>query len=148
MRQTMASASITRQAVSRDLPSAAGSRVRDLGPDQIEDDLMVDLFNEAIESSTWKGRSEALAVKMGIDRGYLSKVRSKEKPLNLKIIRSLPDDVEAIYSGLYAEAFGQIVVPPPPDERTAARHLVSGLLGLFGGRLAASAFTGASRGRR
>ena len=139
MRQTMASTQGPRQAVSRDLTAAAGSRVRDLDPAQLEDDLLVDLFNEAIEASTWKGRMEALAAEMDIDRGYLSKVRSKEKPLNLKIIRSLPDDVEAIYSGLYAEAFGQIVVPPAPDERTAARYFVSGFLGLFAGRLATSA---------
>jgi len=92
------------------------------------------LFNEAIDATEWKHKQEALATEMGIDRAYLSRVRSKEKPLSLKILRALPDDIEQIFARLYAASFGLIVVSPAYGDE-AVRNLVSGLFGVLAARL-------------
>ena len=122
------------QSPSCDPSSAARDLSADTESPTCDLDFIVDLFNEAIEDSPWAGRTEALATAMDIDRGYLSKVRSKDKPLNLKILRALPDDIEAIFAAKWAEAFGLIVVAPVHGQ-DAVKCLVSGLIGVLSPRL-------------
>lgn len=134
MSQRIASAAGSRQASPRDLATDDRDLSAEAGSPTCDLDFIVDLFNAAIEASSWNGKTEALAVAMDIDRGYLSKVRSKEKPLNLKMLRSLPDDVEAIFAQKWAEAFGFIVVAPLHGH-DAVRSFVAGALGIFAARL-------------
>lgn len=75
---------------------------------------------------------DALESAMGKNRAYIHKVLQGEKPMSLEFITALPDDIEARYEHLRAEAFGLIVVAPAPDADTAMRQLVSGLCGVLG----------------
>lgn len=88
------------------------------------------LMNRAVEESTWRHKQEALATAMGIDKAYLSRLRSGEKPWRIDHVVALPDEIEARFEQLRAEAFGLIVVAPASPE-SAANHLVAGLLGLL-----------------
>ena len=74
---------------------------------------------------------DALEAAMGKGRAYIHKVLQGEKPLSYDFVIALPDDVEARFEQLRAESFGHIVVTPAPDAKTAAEHLVSGVLGLL-----------------
>jgi hypothetical protein len=91
-----------------------------------------DLLRAAIDETDWK--HEALAIQMGLDRHYLSKMLSGDKPISAKHLRALPDDVEAVFARLYAEQFGLIVVAPLTGVE-AERAFVAGLMGVLRGRL-------------
>jgi hypothetical protein len=94
-----------------------------------------DLLRAAIDESSWRGKSEALALFMGLpDRHYLYKMLSGDKPIGLKHLNALPDDVEAIFARRYAEQFGLIVVAPLTGLE-AERAFVAGLMGVLRGRL-------------
>lgn len=73
---------------------------------------------------------DALSAAMGKDRAHIHRVLQGEKPLTLQFITALPDDLEARYEQLRAEAFGFIVVTPleGPD---AVKGFVGGLMGLL-----------------
>lgn len=86
------------------------------------------LLREAIDESGWK--HDAVAHALDVDAPYLSKMLAGEKPITLRHLDALPDDIEAIYSRKYAETFGQIVVAPAEGD-TAIRNLVSGLIGVL-----------------
>lgn len=86
------------------------------------------LVREAIEESGWK--HEAVAAHLGTDGPHLSNMLSGLKPLTLKRITELPDDINAIFARKYAESFGQIVVQPVYGEQ-AVKNLVSGLFGVL-----------------
>lgn len=89
------------------------------------------LMNAAIDGSTWRNKHDALATAMGIDKAYLSRLRSGEKPWRIEHVVALPDEIEARFEQLRAEAFGLIVVAPVEGD-DAVRHLVSGLCGVLG----------------
>lgn len=88
------------------------------------------LMNDAIDDSSWAHKQEALATYMGIDKAYLSRLRSGEKPWRVEHITALPDDIQARFDQLRAEASGFIVVTPleGPD---AVKGFVGGLMGLL-----------------
>jgi len=73
---------------------------------------------------------DALAVAMGKDKSYIHRVLNGPDRVTLDFITALPNDMEAKYEQLRAEGFGLIVVEPV-DAQTAAKHLVSGLMGLL-----------------
>lgn len=91
------------------------------------------LLRAAIEQSRWKHDALWRAMKLP-DAAYLSKLLSGEKPLGAHHLADLPDDIEGIFAGLYAETFGQIVVTPASGEQ-AVKQLVSGLFGVLAPRL-------------
>lgn len=88
------------------------------------------LLRDAIDLSGWK--HDAVAAALKVDGPYLSKMLAGDKPITLRHLDALPDDVEAIYSRLYAKAMGSIVVSPCEGE-DAVERLVSGLFGLLRG---------------
>lgn len=88
------------------------------------------MLREAIDESGWK--HDAVALALGVDAPYLSKMLAGEKLITLRHLDALPDDIEAIYARKYAELFGAIVVAPVSGE-AAVRNLVSGLCGLLKG---------------
>lgn len=59
---------------------------------------------------------------------------SGEKSLSAAFIRELPDDIEALVAGYYAESFGLVVVAPSRGQ-DALKNLVSGLLGVLAPQL-------------
>lgn len=65
--------------------------------------------DEAVRLLGWK--YEAIASAIDVDPSYLTKLRSGEKPLSLRHIAALPDEIEQAYARHYAESFGQVVVP-------------------------------------
>lgn len=85
-------------------------------------------LRDAIDESGWK--HEAVACALDVDGPYLSKMLAGEKPITLRHLDRLPDDIEAIYLQKYTEALGLIVVAPSsgPD---AVKHLVAGLIGML-----------------
>lgn len=94
-------------------------------------------FRAAIEAKrdTWK--LEAIAAHMaehgcpGLDAPFLHKLYSGERTITIKHIAALPDDIEAAYHALNAEAFdGQLVIRPAAAGVEAVKSFVSGLLGL------------------
>lgn len=123
MNRSLANSTVTRQ--ERPCDRYNGERSHACDPD-----FLVDLFNQAIDESSWSNKQEALATAMGLDRSYLSRIRSKDKPLQQRHIVALPDDVEAIFAKLYAESFGLVVVVPARGH-DAVKQLVAGLLGVL-----------------
>lgn len=87
------------------------------------------LLREAIDDSRWK--HDAVAAALGVDAPYLSKMLAGEKPITLRHLDALPDDVEATYAKKYAEGFGLIVVAPAASPECAIQQLVSGLVGVL-----------------
>lgn len=94
------------------------------------------LLREAIDESGWK--HDAIACALEVDAPYLSKMLAGDKPITLRHLDALPDDVEAIYSRKYAETLGLIVVAPATGD-DAIRNLVSGLIGVLSGKKIAGA---------
>ena len=95
--------------------------------------LVLDLLNRAVADCDYT--LDALQAAMGKDRAYIHKVLQGEKPLSYAFIVALPDDVEARFESLRAESCGHIVVTPVTGDQ-AVRHLVSGLVGVLGRRIA------------
>lgn len=91
-------------------------------------DRWLSLMRQAIEDCKWK--HEALAESMGIDKAYLSRLLSGEKPWRVEHVVSLPDDVEAKFEALRAESFGLIVVPRLSGD-AAIHALAAGLFGIL-----------------
>jgi transcriptional regulator with XRE-family HTH domain len=89
-------------------------------------------INRAIDESGWN--QEALAAHLHKDKAYVSRVLSGEKSLSAAFIRELPDDIEALVAGYYAESFGLVVVAPSRGQ-DALKNLVSGLLGVLAPQL-------------
>lgn len=96
-------------------------------------DRWLALMNAAIDESGWKHKQEALATYMDIDKAYLSRLRSGDKPWRVEHVVSLPEDVQAIFARKSAEACGFVVVIPSARAH-AARDFVAGLLGLLDGK--------------
>lgn len=97
--------------------------------------LIRECLRRAIDESRWK--KDALASAIGVTNGaYLSQMLSGEKPINVKHLRALPDDVEGLFAKFYAESFGHIVTAPVYG-REAVERLVSGLLGVLSPQLPA-----------
>jgi len=93
-------------------------------------------INRAVRDSGWN--QTALSAAMGKDEAYVSRVLSGEKPLSAAFIRELPNDIEALVAGYYAESFGLVVVTPVSGQ-DAVKNLVSGLLGVLAPQLPAKA---------
>ncbi len=92
-----------------------------------------DLLRAAIDESGWK--HDALWDVLGLpDKFYLSKMLSGEKPIGVKHLQALPDDIEAIFAEKYAETFGLIVVRPLGGPE-AIKAFVGGLVGVLAPRL-------------
>jgi transcriptional regulator with XRE-family HTH domain len=85
-------------------------------------------ISRALDVTGWN--QEALAAHMGKDKAHISRVLSGEKPMSLAFLGALPDDVEAVVVGYYAESFGLVVVSPSHGD-DAVRQLVSGLIGML-----------------
>lgn len=126
---TVANASAVRQGEAVDL----GAQVRSTPVDPV--DVLLKLFNDAIDASEWRHKQDALATAMGLDKSYLSRMRSGEKPIAQKHVAALPDDVEVIFAKLHAESFGLIVVAPATNTHDAARAFISGMFGLLAPQL-------------
>jgi hypothetical protein len=103
----------------------------DLATRSTDVDRYLAMLRQAIADTGWK--HEALAEALAIDKAYLSRLLSGEKPFRVEHLVSLPDDLEARFATLRAESCGLIVVAPV-DEATACRHLVSGLIGVLSAR--------------
>jgi hypothetical protein len=114
-------------------PMAVQPVDRDLVTRSTDVDRWLALMNAAIDKSDWKHKQEALAMHMGIDKAYLSRLRSGEKPWRVEHVVALPDDIEANFEQLRAESFGFIVVRPASPE-SAASHFVAGVFGLLASR--------------
>jgi ParB-like chromosome segregation protein Spo0J len=100
-------------------------------------DRWLEMLRQAIEDAGWK--HDALAAALGVDKAYLSRMLTGEKPWRIEHLVGLPDDIERLFERRRAEQFGLIVVELPADELTARRQLVSGLLGVLAPRLPAKA---------
>jgi hypothetical protein len=90
-------------------------------------------MNQAIDESVWKHKQDALALFMGIDKAYLSRLRSGEKPWRVEHVISLPDEIGARFETLRSEQFGLIVVAPAVGHE-AVKQFVSGLFGVLAAR--------------
>lgn len=106
----------------------SSERDRTLATRSTSVDQWLDLLRRCIADTGWT--LESLAVEMQVDKAYLSRMLSGEKPWTVKHLCNLPDDVEALFEQRRAESFGLIVVSPV-DLDTARKHLVSGLLGVL-----------------
>jgi hypothetical protein len=94
-----------------------------------EHSLVLALLREAIATSGWK--HEALALEMALpNAAYLSRMLSGEKPVTLRHLSALPDDIERIYYRLRSESLGLIAVEPPPTLDVALRQMAAGLIGI------------------
>lgn len=93
-------------------------------------DRWLALMNQAIDDSAWARKQDALATFMGIDKAYLSRLRSGDKPWRVEHVVSLPDDIESRFETLRAESFGAIVVQPLTG-LDAQKAFVAGLVGLM-----------------
>lgn len=93
-------------------------------------DRWLALMNQAIDESDWSHKQDALATNMGIDKAYLSRLRSGDKPWRVEHVVGLPAEIEGRFVDLRAESFGRIVVRPAsgPD---AIKQFVSGLFGVL-----------------
>jgi hypothetical protein len=118
------------RATESDLAARTGSTPapRDIVAQSTDVDRWLDMLRRAIYDTGWT--HDALAVEMQVDKAYLSRMLSGEKPWTVKHLCNLPDDIEALFEQRRAESFGLIVVAPV-DAETARRHLVSGLLGVL-----------------
>ena len=103
---------------------------RDAATRSTDVDRWLELMNRAIDQSEWANKQEALATHMGIDKAYLSRLRSGEKPWRVEHVVGLPDDVEARFERLRAEHLGLIVVEPVHG-KAAVENFVSGLFGIL-----------------
>lgn len=103
-------------------------------------DLVLRLLRESIDESGWKNGAvaEAIGLKGESGAAYFSKMLGGEKPIGAKHLRSLPDDIEAIFARKYAESFGLIVVVPAVGS-DAIRQLIAGLVGVLQTQLPARA---------
>jgi hypothetical protein len=119
--------------VERRQSKAIDARAAEVSTD-VDDALA--LLRTAVHDTGWT--LEALEAAMKIDKSLISRVLNGERPLTLKFLVALPDDVEARYEQLRAEAFGLIVVQPVTGA-DAIRHLVGGLVGLLASGLPARA---------
>lgn len=93
--------------------------------------LLARLLRKAIDLSGWK--HAAIASALDVSPSYLAQMLTDEKAIGAKHLEALPDDVEAVFARLYAEAHGLIVVEKL-DEDTARRHLAVGLFSLLAKR--------------
>lgn len=88
------------------------------------------LLREACdEHPEWTHEAIVAAMKpfgICIDATYFSKMLAGEKPIGLKHIDALPDEIEATYYRLQAEHFGLIVIERV-DDATAERYLAIAL---------------------
>lgn len=126
----------SRQGETGDRATRSGSTPVDL-PSVLDQAQLLQWVRDGVDAHGWG--PEALSAHIyGADRdnkAYISKVLRGEKPLSGKFLRDLPDEVEIYIATKWCESFGLLVVAPAADAATAARHLVSGLLGLVGPQL-------------
>ncbi len=101
-------------------------------------DTALAMLRTAVQETGWT--LDALEAEMKLDKSLISRVLNGERPMTLKFLTTLPDDVEARFEQKRAESFGLIVVAPVSGD-DAVRHLVSGIFGVFGTRLPAKART-------
>lgn len=95
---------------------------------------------------------DALSAHMRKDKAHISRVFNGEKSLTLEFLIALPEELQARFAALYAEAFGLVVVTPATGPE-ALKQFTAGLFGLFaqqlpvrsGGQLKASLSTAARR---
>lgn len=96
----------------------------------LEKERWLGMLRQAIEDAGWK--HEALTTYLQIDKAYLSRLLTGEKPFRPEHLVSLPPDVKARFAHLQAESFGLIVVKPL-EGQDAVRALVAGLVGVMKG---------------
>lgn len=120
--------------------SASACQANPLVPDrssEAELTQFLGFLRRAIDEAGWK--HEALAAYLqdhgarGMDAPYLAKVLAGTKPLPVRVLVLLPNDVEARLSQYYAEAHGALVVERVTGDR-AVQCLASGLFGVLAGQ--------------
>src|SRR5258706_12554841 len=90
-----------------DHPTTSEVQTLDLGRLRLGFCLAID---EGWARLGWK--KDAIAAAIKADPSYFTKLRSGEKPLTLRHIADLPDDVEALYAKHYARSFDLVVAAP------------------------------------
>lgn len=104
--------------------------------DRREDELSTAVANElailrgCVQQCGWT--LDALEAEMRIDKSLISRILNGERPVTLKFVIALPDDIEALYMQRRAESFGLIVVAPLTGV-DAQRAFVAGAIGLMAG---------------
>jgi len=91
--------------------------------------------DEACARPTGRWQMQAIAAALKVDPSYLTKLRSGEKPLSLRHIADLPDDIERIYARHYAEQFDMVCVDRPSANDSGVHHILTGVLCLVQPRL-------------
>jgi hypothetical protein len=91
------------------------------------------ILRRALDESGIKHAAIAAALK--VSPQYLSMLLSGEKTWTVKHQDDLPEEIEAIYSRLYAEAYGHVVLTPATTRDDALKSIASGFLGLLSPRL-------------
>lgn len=92
------------------------------------------LLRTCVQDRGWTLEALERFMGKGFDKSLISRVLNGERPLTLKFVVALPDDIEALYAQRRAEAFGLIVVEPVYGD-AAVKSLVSGLVGVLSQRL-------------
>lgn len=93
-------------------------------------DRWLALMNRAIDESAWRHKQDALATFMALDKAYLSRLRSAEKPWRIEHVVALPDDIATAFLTLHAQSFGLIVVTPLSGD-DAVIAFVGGFVGIL-----------------
>jgi transcriptional regulator with XRE-family HTH domain len=101
-----------------------------------EVDTVLALLRVCVQDAGWT--LDALEAEMKLDKSLISRVLNGERPLTLRFLLALPDDIESRFEQLRAEQFGHIVVAPVSGA-DAIRNLVSGLIGVLAPQLPARA---------
>lgn len=92
------------------------------------------VVRRAIEESGWN--CEAVALDMGIDKSYLSRLLSGEKPFTFAHLLAMPDDAEAAFYLLRLRELNRPAIAISPiDPEAAIECFVRGLVGVLSARL-------------
>lgn len=132
---TPADLSRRRQAEATEPPLTQGSAPADLSRTETACERWLGLLRQAMKDTDWT--VDALAAQWKIDRAYVSRLVSGEKPWSLQRTLSLPPDLRTRLALLCAKAVGLIVVEPL-SWAEAQRALVAGLVGVMGSQLPAA----------
>lgn len=95
-------------------------------------DTALALLRRCIHDTGWT--LDALGAEMDLDKSLISRVLNGERPMTLRFLVALPDDVEALFEQRRAESFGLIVVAPVSGEQ-AVKNFISGAFGLLAPKL-------------
>lgn len=97
-------------------------------------DTALALLRTAVQDCGWTFDALEAFMGKGYDKSLISRVLNGERPLTLKFLVALPNDIEALYEKRRAEQFGAVVVEPLSGIE-AQRAFVAGFMGLLSSRL-------------